>query len=653
MATLVEIRAAVRSNLSDASTVWTDAEIDRAVDEVTADFSRMIPDEKIHEIIIDKNITDEAWTSDSGVAVTLGNKPIDFGSETVKQSTTVFVRNTDYTMNYANGTVTMLAAGSMADSTASTITYTKQSIAFDLSALTDLTTVIKVETSVGDVPQEHSSFFIWGTTLWVTTQGFGTQSPVGDKTHLRIYYYAEHTPPAAGAGSFPLFLDEVMIKGAVSYCLFIKHREQLQSGQTEIELGNTALDDLLKNGGTVEDIETALTEFDVVEANIGTNLILAATKIVEAKVEYDVAIDSLIGEVDSILDTALTHLTGVNDSVKEALDALTSGAYNAAAKTALDKVLTYLEGSTNSAKAALQDIIDNTNMADANTALDKVIVYLDLIMNEGATSGYLQEAEDVWAEEVKHILTDAGLPNAEDFLETGDDLINAVNLGVQAANLYATYAQNALGMGDRWSDRRKDFIAMSDRLNAIGQTYIQEAAMRQGATDRLVNEASTWVDVSETFIAEAEERLRQVDRFLGEAAQWRGVAQTMNDFATNRNSNAQLQIQAANGYVSMAMAYIEQAEGYVANGEILIQKAQIRLGIGNLNVAEGQGRVVIGNSYLTIADRYRDDALERHADYWSMLRSRVQQARQRSMVSVNQYPTPGSPSAGRLADLPG
>ena len=259
----------------------------------------------------------------------------------------------------------------------------------------------------------------------------------------------------------------------------------------------------------------------------------------------------------------------------------------------------------------------------------------------------------MWAEEVKHILTDAGLPNAEDFLETGDDLINAVNLGVQAANLYATYAQNALGMGDRWSDRRKDFIAMSDRLNAIGQTYIQEAAMRQGATDRLVNEASTWVDVSETFIAEAEERLRQVDRFLGEAAQWRGVAQTMNDFATNRNSNAQLQIQAANGYVSMAMAYIEQAEGYVANGEILIQKAQIRLGIGNLNVAEGQGRVVIGNSYLTIADRYRDDALERHADYWSMLRSRVQQARQRSMVSANQYPTPGSPSAGRLADLPG
>ncbi len=650
MALIAAIRTAVRLNLSDGATVWSDNEIDRAVDEVTADFSRLIPNEKIHEVIIDKTVTDEAWTSDSGVAVVLNNKPIDFGSETVKQSTTVFTRNTDYTINYGAGTVTMLAAGGMADSTASTISYQKQSIAFDLSSLTDLISVVKVETSVGTTPQEEANFFIFNDILWITSSGRRSQTSVGDKTHLRIYYWAEHTAPGAStAGSFPLFLDEVLIKGTVAYCLFIKARGLLQEGEAEIELGNVALTDLRKNGGTIEDIETALTEFDVIESAIGTELALGAAKIVEAQVEYDVAIDSMITDVDTVLVTALAALNGATDSATEALNKITSGSYDAATTTALDKITTHLTGVSDSAKAALTDILTNVVATDVNTALDSVRTMHELILTAAGSAGYIQDADDQWAEEVKHILTDAGLPNAEDFLELGDDKIDTVNLGLQVAQQYANYAATTLAMADRWSDRRKDYIAMSDRVSVLAQTYIAEANSRLAGADRLINEATVWADVAETFISEASARLAQIDRLIGEAVQWREVAATMNDLATNRNVAAQMQIRAADGYVSMAMAYIDEAEGYIENGRILIEKAQTRLGIGNLNVAEGQGRVVIGQEYVDISDRYRADALERHANYWGMLTSRVQQARQRSMVSTLQYESGGG--SNRLADL--
>ena len=658
MANIGTIRTAVRANLSDGSTVWTDAQIDRAVDEVVADFSRLIPQEKVFEAIIDQVVTAEAFTTNHGTAVTLSNKPIDFNSEAVKQSGTTFVRNTDYTMNYADGTITTLSAGSLTDSAGATIDYRKQTIGIDISSLTDLVTPTKVEISVGSVPQKEASFFVWNDVIWLTTSGQRSQSSVSDKTHVRIYYWAQHVAPGASAdGSFPLWMDEVLIKGAVAYCLFIKARGLLQEGETEIELGNTALDEILKVGGPIADIDTVMTEFDTIEASIDTELAKGATKLVEAKVEYDVAIDTLIGEVDTILDTALTHLTGASSSAKKALDLIITNTIAADSNTALDKVTTYLEGVSDSAKAALTDIISNVVAADVNTALDSVRSMHELMMNNAGTAGFLQDADDQWTEEVKHILTASGIPNAEEMLDQGagstigtGDKINTVNLGVQVAQQWANYAAVTLAMADRWADRRKDYVAMADRLNLISQTYIQEASARLGGADRLISEGTAWTDVAETFIAEASGRMAQADRLIGEAVQWKEVAATMNDFATNRNVNAQMQIQTANGYVSMALGYIEEAEAYVENGRILIDKAGIRLGAGNLNLGEGQGRVVIGQEYVNLADRYRADALERHADYWTILRSRVQQARQRSMVSPNQYESGGS--SERLASLP-
>jgi len=69
-------------------------------------------------------ITDEAWTTDSGVAVSLDNKAIVQYSETVTDGTTTYTRDTDYSIDYVAGTITMIAEGGLVDATAHDIDYT-------------------------------------------------------------------------------------------------------------------------------------------------------------------------------------------------------------------------------------------------------------------------------------------------------------------------------------------------------------------------------------------------------------------------------------------------------------------------------------------------------------------------------------------------
>lgn len=70
-------------------------------------------------------ITDESFTSDLDVAVSLDNVAIVQYSETVttEAGTTTYTRDTDYTMDYVAGTIKVLSTGSMADATDYYIDY--------------------------------------------------------------------------------------------------------------------------------------------------------------------------------------------------------------------------------------------------------------------------------------------------------------------------------------------------------------------------------------------------------------------------------------------------------------------------------------------------------------------------------------------------
>lgn len=645
-------RSAIRSDsridlaVGSGDTVqFTDDELNRAVDQVTADFSRLIPREQVYEITVDYEVTDEAFTSSFGTAVDLGNKPIEWNSETVKQAAVSYVRDTDYTMDYANGTITVLSTGSMADSTASTISYNKSRLAIDLASLTDLVVPHRVEWSVGSVPQQEAGWRIFAGILWITAPGHQSQQKASDKDHIRIEYHSQHTAPTDSVdGTFPRFLDDVMVKGVVAYALFIKHREQtlaaamdddnargaLASMIAVLAKGDVALDALtIASTGPHAKIVAALGNITTPLADINTALDAAITAIGRGTSALQKVATHTGGEADTALDTIQTHvnaadtalakvdtyagdatdgarksladaaahetaavaalakvathsgvdakaalnnmevhLTGVADSAFAALGDV--DAQVALAKTALDKVTTHLEGASDSSLKALKDILTKTVFADADAALDEIATYLDLAHSGAGDTGAIKDAEGVWADQVKHILTAAGIPNAEDFLETGDDLINAVNLGDRAPEIYGAFADFALAMAQQWAGKRRDFLAIADRHQVQAATYISEAQGRMSQADRLIAESAEWARIAEGLVSEA----------------------------AQRNVSAMADIREAVERVNIALAFSSQAQGMSAISDDFIAEAAGRMDIFDAHVAEANSRLGISDAYV-------------------------------------------------------
>jgi hypothetical protein len=71
-------------------------------------------------------VTDESFTSSHDTAVNLAKRELQSGTETVTSSdgATTYTKGTDYTMDYAEGQITVLSTGAMADATSYLIDYT-------------------------------------------------------------------------------------------------------------------------------------------------------------------------------------------------------------------------------------------------------------------------------------------------------------------------------------------------------------------------------------------------------------------------------------------------------------------------------------------------------------------------------------------------
>ncbi len=91
---------------------------DNVLDQLTPqDFSREVSPVKI---------TNEIFVSDDGVAVSLANRAILQFGETVADDadqTTIYTRDTDYTIDYEDGTITVDAAQAMSDATTYYVSY--------------------------------------------------------------------------------------------------------------------------------------------------------------------------------------------------------------------------------------------------------------------------------------------------------------------------------------------------------------------------------------------------------------------------------------------------------------------------------------------------------------------------------------------------
>lgn len=238
---IAAMRTAIQTELGDDGTVYTSAICDRAITHAVADLSRLLPLNKMHDTTVSLTVTNEAWTSDHDVAVTLNNHPIKYESETVTNNagTTTYTRDTDYTMDYMNGTVTALSTGSIADSTAHKISYTKHPRMIDVSGITDMMRIKKL------VYMDEATDDIWQDIPFKLWENFIILKKSGDlvaNEHVYLYYETIHTIPAAAAnGSYPEPWDEMVIVGAKGYACMVRAHDMIDAAATALTAAGTAL----------------------------------------------------------------------------------------------------------------------------------------------------------------------------------------------------------------------------------------------------------------------------------------------------------------------------------------------------------------------------------------------------------------------------
>lgn len=455
--TLTEAIAALRKDLSDGgSALLSDAELTRAVQRAVSDVSRFIPRELVLEVTLDLEVDDEDWTSDAspGTYVSLANSPIEYDSETVKDGDgNTCTRDTDYIIDYANGEITHISGGEIGNAEGCTISYNKSALAIDISSIvSSLIRVERVEYPVGQVPQSFAPYTVVGDYLFIGAVGESSQSKMTDKSHIAICYKAKHTAPVADTdGTYPEFLDDVVLMASAAYALLIVVQSLLQMAKTaqaaistEVGVANGILDGL---------------SFD----NIATDLAAAGTALTSAATQAAAAASALASVSIADATTALAAANTVLDAIlTTSIDKATTGA-EAYLDTGDDKITTLNTADRVSekyreyaqARAELANARVSTALGYVQEATQRINA-IALYVNE--SNGYSRAAEAYIAEAAQHVaraqaelvMQQVKISQAEGYL--GD------------ADRYATAAQLAMNLADKYrfeaSERRNEAWAI-------------------------------------------------------------------------------------------------------------------------------------------------------------------------------------------------
>jgi hypothetical protein len=245
----------------------TDEILESCIKRAVKDLSRSIPRRLLQEYELSFDVTDEDWTTGSTLttAVTLANtniKPASYKVESTDGATT-YVDGTDYTINCVTGVITPIAAaldGTLEASTEYHISYSKLKIGLDISdIIADVMEIKMVEYPAGNTPQEFVSHQLWGSYLYLLSPKTGSQIQLSAGKRIVVYYDAEHTMNTDSSdGTWPSYLDDVVMLGAEGYALEAKSRlytvaagTVMGNGQAYLDTGEPKIDALNKGGASV------------------------------------------------------------------------------------------------------------------------------------------------------------------------------------------------------------------------------------------------------------------------------------------------------------------------------------------------------------------------------------------------------------------
>jgi len=412
-----EMRDAMRIELNDESgTIWNNQELDRSIHRAIADLDRFFPLQQSYEETLSFTVS-ENFTASNNYA-TLSYRPIKYNSEVVTQGSTTYVRDTDYIMDYINGKIKALTF-----SGDSSITYTRSQVGINISSL-DAIRIDRVEYPYGQVPQQFVGFNIYNNILYITGDE-SSQSTLSTGKHIVIHYTTTNSAPTlASHGTYPRYMDDVVIRGACAYALLIKSLEFEYNAASHLESAHSIL----------------------------------------SSIDYS-SIDTLLGEINTYLSSASTALSKasnyIDTNMKQALEGIPD---HSSINTALSNATTYTV-------SAGQDI---------TTALS---VWNEEVKHVMSTSN-IPNAEDYLEQGIQRIMSinaAANVPeNYRNYAETALMMAQAWDRKRQchltAARTRLESAQNCLTEAQYRIADINSYISEAEGWNNICTAYINSAS---------------------------------------------------------------------------------------------------------------------------------------------------------------------------------
>ncbi len=480
--TLTQIRTYMRLQLSGGASP-SDDEIGRAWIHALADFSRFVPQELIKEYTLDYDeVTDEQVTLTAhGTMKSLANKPVKYGSERIADDaseTTVYTRDTDYTIDYSNGEITSISTGDIGATDTVFCNYTVSKHTIDISALTDLIRVFRVEYPLGEVPQHFATFEKYGDFLTLTSHPSSKpdqeQHELSDKRHAAVYYHETHTAPdTATSGSAPNWSNEILLTGCEAYSYLIEANSYEQLAATQVAASVTVLDEAWKEGTPdTGDLFLGIAALEAATATLA--LITSSGFHADANVSLGLALD----ELASLVDVDGTPATGelYAARVVEDCDPGAEGAIflSNATSDAISAEAYLTAGDAKINLVNLGDEVARVNLEYANGAgaiNDRLRDHARLHLERGtlhmqAIMGYVQEAQVRLSHIDKHSTeaqVEVGISNgyariSENHIAMADRLLVSTRQNLELAVMYRT-----LGI-----DRRDEFWSVLVSKHQLG-----------------------------------------------------------------------------------------------------------------------------------------------------------------------------------------
>ncbi len=399
----------------------------------------------------------------------LAYKPIRYQSETVTSSPagTTYTRDTDYTIDYANGRIKLLTGGSMAASTAYLVSYTKDKLTLDITNIADFIRAERVEyIRTASPPQSFVDFNQFGKYIVVTGEDISSQEELTEDYHIRLYYAAEHLPPNDYTpGTVPEFLENTILMGAAAYALLIYSLKQEHQAATDFASARTAL-----------------TAADTGQTALGTAL-ANVKKYLDNNSSADAA-----GILQDITDDA----TNLRTAIQTAL---------AAAAADLAAVVAASTGDLSLADATVNSYIGTTNYVTKATApsVDKYLADGDAFLNTVNVGGEQQEVPEAYRRYAQTVT---------------DGIIRAYENHRAAYQQNATARTNAaLALVQEAAQRvanLRSYIEQSAGYSNIAAVFAREAEAR-------IQTINDYLQESNGYLAAANGEMVLADKFKAEA----------------------------------------------------------------------------------------------------------------------------------------